>query len=125
MAEAIVNHRLGDRWEAVSAGTHPIGYLHPLALRALAETGIEHHGTSKSVEAFRSTPFDLVVTVCESVAEECPVWLGKGKRVCIGFPDPAKTAGDEEQVMVAFRSLRDDMLHKILDLLQRWPEMAN
>ena len=125
MAEAIVNHRLGERWEAVSAGTQPAGYVHPLALRALAEIGIEHHGASKSVEAFRSTPFDLVVTVCDSAAEECPVWLGKGKRVHIGFTDPAKAAGDEEQVMVAFRSLRDAMLHKILDLLQHWPEIDN
>ena len=79
MAEAIVNARLGDAWEAVSAGTKPAGYVHPVALRVLQETGIEHRGRSKSADEFRLMTFDLVVTVCDSAAEECPVWLGQGR----------------------------------------------
>src|SRR5690242_4764327 len=80
MAEAIVNARLGDRWEAFSAGTKPAGHVHPDAVAALHEIGIEHTGWSKSVQEFQGQPFDLVVTVCDSAAEDCPVWLGMGQR---------------------------------------------
>src|SRR5512142_3396432 len=89
MAEAIVNARLGDRWQAVSAGTKPTGYVHPKAIEALREIGIEHEGRSKSVEEFKDAELDAVITVCDSAAEECPVWLGKGKRMHHDFPDPA------------------------------------
>ena len=79
MAEAIVNARLGDAWQAFSAGTKPAGYVHPKALTALSEIGIQHTGRSKMADEFRDVDFDLVVTVCDSAAEECPVWLGMGK----------------------------------------------
>ena len=62
-------------------------------------------------------PFDLVVTVCDDAAENCPVWLGKGKRVHMGFPDPAKATGTDEQVLAAFRSVRDDIATRIPALL--------
>ena len=121
LAEAIVNARLSDDWSAVSAGTQPAGYVHPMAIRVLAEIGIEHQGRSRSVDEFRDVPFDLVVTVCDSAAEECPVWLGQGKRVHLGFPDPAKATGSDEEMMNVFRAVRDDMLVKIPDLLRRYP----
>ena len=117
MAEAIVNARMGDTWEAVSAGTQPAGYVHPKALQALAEIGIEHHGRSKHVDEFRNTPLDLVVTVCDSAAEECPLWLGSGQRVHLGFPDPAKAEGTDEEVVAVFRGVRDDMARAIPILL--------
>ncbi len=120
LAEAIVNARLSEEWHAVSAGTQPAGYVHPLAIRVLAEIGIEHHGESKHVDQFRAAPFDLVVTVCDSAAEECPIWLGLGKRVHLGFPDPAKATGSEEEVMAVFRAVRDDMLLKIPEQLRRY-----
>ena len=69
---------------------------------------IEHQGRSKQADEFRGVPFDLVVTVCDSAAEECPVWLGPGKRTHLGFPDPAKATGTDEEVMAAFRAVRDD-----------------
>lgn len=112
MAEALVNERLSDRWEAVSAGTKPTGFVHPKALAALAEIGIEHTGRSKLADEFRGVNFDLVVTVCDSAAEECPVWLGKGKRVHHSFPDPAKT--DD---MNDFRKVRDAIEREIIYLL--------
>ncbi len=118
LAEAIVNARLGDAWEAVSAGTQPAGYVHPKALAALAEIGIQHTGRSKSADEFRSVDFDLVVTVCDDAAENCPVWLGKGKRVHIGFDDPAKAAGTDEQVMAVFRRVRDEIAGQIPAYLQ-------
>ena len=118
MAEALVNYRLGNTWEAVSAGTRPTGIVHPAALRALAEVGIEHHGPSKSVDEFRVVELDLVVTVCDSAAEDCPVWLGKGGRVHLGFPDPARAVGSDEEVMAVFRRVRDDIAAGVLRLLR-------
>jgi len=108
MAEAIVNARLGEEWEAVSAGTKPAGYVHPKALEALREIGIQHEGRSKRVDEFQDADFDLVVTVCDSAAEECPVWLGKGKRVHHSFPDPALTDNLDE-----FRNVRDEIAREI------------
>jgi arsenate reductase len=120
MAEAIVNARLGDYWEAVSAGTKPAGYVHSAAMQALKEIGIEHAGRSKSANEFRTTPFDLVVTVCDSAAEECPLWLGQGKREHLGFPDPAAMKGTDAEVLAAFRAVRDDIAVKIPALLRRY-----
>jgi arsenate reductase len=112
MAEAIVNARLAGQWQAVSAGTKPAGYVHPKAITALAEIGIAHEGRSKHAAEFRQTDLDLVVTVCDSAAEECPVWLGKGKRVHLGFPDPAKTDNLDD-----FRDVRDDIEREVIKLL--------
>ncbi|MBI4731153.1 MAG: arsenate reductase ArsC [Chloroflexi bacterium] len=117
MAEAIVNARLSETWEAVSAGTKPAGYVHPKALAALAEIGIRHAGRSKHADEFRSVDFDLVVTVCDSAAEECPVWLGKGKRVHRGFPDPAKSDDISD-----FRKVREDMAREIIALLEDYAD---
>ena len=118
MAEAIVNHELGDDWRAYSAGTNPAGYVHPQALIALAEIGINHDGYSKTVDEFVDTPFNLVVTVCDSAAEECPVWLGIGKRVHKSYPDPAEATGTEEDIVQAFRDVRDAILREIPGLLR-------
>jgi arsenate reductase (thioredoxin) len=120
LAEAIINHDSGDRWQAFSAGTRPAGYVHPLAVKTLSEIGIEHQGISKSVDLFRHEPFDLVITVCDDAAENCPVWLGMGKRVHIGFPDPAAARGSEEEVMHIFRAIRDDIRVKILAYLEEF-----
>lgn len=117
MAEAIVNARMNGQWQAFSAGIHPAGYVHPNALRALEEIGIQHHGRSKHADEFRHMPFDLVVTVCDSAAEECPLWLGQGKRVHLGFPDPAKATGTDEEVMNVFRAVRDAIGEQIPQLL--------
>ena len=129
MAEAIINARLhalphasgpgGDEWEAASAGTEPAGQVHPLTLRALTEIGIEHQGCSKSASEFRGVLFDLVVTVCDAAAEHCPVWLGKGKRVHLGFPDPARATGTEDEIMAVFRAVRDDIARKVPALLRQ------
>ena len=100
-----------------SAGTVPAGYVHPKAIQALAEIGITHEGESKSVDQFREMDFDLVVTVCDDAAENCPVWLGKGKRVHLGFPDPAKAEGTDDETVAVFRSVRDAIAQKVPELL--------
>jgi arsenate reductase len=118
MAEAIVNHDLAEEWQAVSAGTQPAGYVHPLAIAALAEIGIMHQGRSKSVDEFRNQDFDVVITVCDDAAENCPVWLGKGKRTHIGFSDPARAVGSEAEKLLVFRQTRDEIRRKIPDFLR-------
>ena len=119
MAEGLVNHFLGDRWEAFSAGTHPAGYVHPLAVQAMAELGIDISGQrSKSVEEFRGQPFDVVITLCDSAAQECPVWLGPGRAVHMGFPDPAQADGVMADRIDAFRQVRDGIREKVLRYLE-------
>jgi arsenate reductase len=115
MAEAIVNARLGDSWEAASAGTSPAASVHPKAIAALAEIGVRHSGHPKLVDEFRNVEFDLVVTLCDSAQEECPVWLGKGKRQHHDYPDPA--LGND---MDDFRKVRDDMLRDLVVLLETY-----
>jgi len=119
MAEAIVNARLSYNWRAFSAGTEPVGYVHPKAIQVLNEIGIAHIGRSKSTDQFRDMDFDLVVTVCDDAAENCPVWLGKGKRVHLGFPDPARAQGTDEEVLAVFRSVRDAVAQKVSELLRQ------
>lgn len=119
MAEAIINARLSDEWRAFSAGTEPAGYVHPKAIQVLDEIGITHAGVSKSTDRFREMDFDLVVTVCDDAAENCPVWLGSGKRVHLGFPDPAMAEGTDEEKLAVFRSVRDAIAQKVPELLGR------
>jgi len=119
MAEAIVNARLSNDWRAFSAGKEPSGYVHPKAIQVLDEIGIAHHGTSKLADQFRDIDFDLVVTVCDDAAENCPLWLGKGKLVHLGFPDPAKAIGTDEETVAVFRSVRDAIVQKVPELLRQ------
>jgi arsenate reductase (thioredoxin) len=112
MAEAIVNQRV-EGWQAFSAGTKPAGYVHPKALQVLEETGITHSGSSKHVDELRELEFDLVVTVCDSAAEECPLWLGKGKRIHSSFSDPAKAEGSQDEILGKFRRVRDEIMKRI------------
>ena len=118
MAEAIVNARYPE-WTAFSAGTKPAGYVHPKAIQVLQEIGIPHAGKSKQIDELHTRDFDLVVTVCDSAAEECPVWPGKaGKRVHHSFIDPAKAGGTHEEKMQVFRQVRDEMLEVFPELLK-------
>jgi arsenate reductase len=117
MAEAVVNARFGDEWQAVSAGTEPAGYVHPMAVRALAEIGIDHRGRSKSAGEFHGEPFDLVVTVCDDAAKNCPFWPGLGRQVHFGLPDPAKVSGTEDESLNAFRAVRDQLATEMSALL--------
>jgi arsenate reductase (thioredoxin) len=117
MAEAIVNARLADRWQAFSAGIHPGKTVHPNALTALEEIGIHHSGYPKSVDKFRDADFDLVVTVCDAAAEECPLWLGKGRIVHHDFLDPARTG-----LMDDFRTVREAITQVIPEILAEFEE---
>ena len=120
MAEAIVNAHLGESWQAYSAGTRPTGYIHPLALKVLDEIGISHNGTSKAATNFIHQDIDLVVTVCDQAAEDCPVWFGGTYKVHLGYEDPAAFQGDDHEKLEKFRQLRDTIEKDIPDLLARY-----
>ncbi len=120
MAEAIVNARLGERWQAFSAGSRPAVAVHPLALKVLAELGIDHRGKPKSMAEFTGQAFDVVITMCEDAEDECPVWLGMGVKLHQPYPDPAKAAGSDEEILQAFRQVRDEIAGQIAPLLANY-----
>jgi arsenate reductase len=118
MAEGLVNHYLGERWQAVSAGTEPSGYVHPLAVAAMGELGIDiSAGRSKNAEEFRGWLLDHVITVCDDAAENCPLWLGQGKVTHHAFYDPAKAEGSQEERMAVFREVRDQIKDWVVPFL--------
>ena len=121
MAEAIVNAKLADTWQAFSAGTKPTGYVHPLAKKVLKENGIDHQGRSKNVTQYFDREFDLVVTVCDSAAEDCPTWLKPGLQIHLSFEDPAKFEGTDEYLLGKFRKVRNEIKAKIPRLLAGIP----
>jgi arsenate reductase len=109
MAEALVNHDLGDRFEAYSAGTDPKS-PHPLAIRVLAEIGIDHGAArGKSLDEFAGQSFDFVITLCDSANETCPLFFGGVRRAHLGFDDPARAEGAEAEKMAVFRRIRDEI----------------
>lgn len=119
MAEGLINAELGNCWQAFSAGTHPSPTVHPLAVQAMAEIGIDiSHHEPKSVELFHDEPLDAVITVCDSARQTCPLWLGAGVVTHIGFPDPAAVDGSDEERMAAFRQVRDAIRAQVLAYLQ-------
>jgi arsenate reductase len=125
MAESIVNSHLRNRWQAFSAGTEPAGYIHPKALQVLSEIDIHHEGVSKSIDQIKILEFDLVITVCDDAAENCPVWLGRVTRHHISFPDPAKVVGDEEAVLSAFRDVRGAIADQVIKFLSSYLKDGN
>ena len=107
MAEGLVNHYLGDRFQAFSAGTEATR-VNPLAIQVLAELGIDisrHH--SKTLDEFSGQRFDQVITLCDAANEQCPLFFGGVERVHIGFDDPSRLSGTPEEVLPEFRRVRD------------------
>ncbi len=122
LAEALVNARMSGAWEAFSAGTQPAAQVNPNALAVLAEVGIQTTGSHpKHISTFVGQQFDAIITVCDDAAENCPVWAGQGKRLHIGFPDPAAVTGDSETVLSAFRETREAIIERLLPVLNTLP----
>jgi len=115
MAEGWINHLLGGRWEARSAGTAPAGRVHPLAVRAMAEVGIDiSGGRPEQVGVYLDQAWDLVVTVCDSAKESCPAFPRPVSKIHISFPDPAAVEGTEEEKMAVFRRVRDEIRGRLV-----------
>lgn len=104
MAEALINALGVGRYEAVSAGSNPAGYVHPKSIETLNRHGISvSNPRSKSWDEFAGQPFDLVITVCDAAASEsCPAFLGRHDKLHWSTPDPAKATGTDEEINAAF-----------------------
>jgi arsenate reductase len=119
MAEALVRARSRGRVAVESAGTEQT-FVRPLALRALAEIGIDASAqTSKTLDRFLDEHFDYVITVCDAANDACPTFPHAGAREHWSLPDPSKATGSEEQQLEVFREVRDDLERRIMDLLRR------
>ena len=117
MAEGLLRHDAGDRFEVQSAGTKP-GQVRPEAIAVMKEIGIDISGhRSKHMDEFQDQSFDYVLTVCDNAKESCPVFPGPSKRIHKSFEDPAAFQGTEEERLALFRQVRNE----IRDYLKTFP----
>jgi arsenate reductase len=115
MAEGLLRHDAGQRFEVESAGTKP-SFVRPEAITVMRELGIDISGhRSKSVEEFDGQHFDTVITVCDSARETCPVFFGAAERLHRSFEDPAALNGSEEERLTLFRRVRDELRSYLAD----------
>lgn len=115
MAEGLLRHFAGSRFDVESAGTEKTR-VHPLAITAMNEIGIDISGqSSKTLERFVSEPWDYVITVCDRANESCPFFPGGLSRLHWSFDDPSGVSGTEEQRLDAFRRIRDQIRGRIHD----------
>jgi arsenate reductase (thioredoxin) len=113
MAEGLLRHLAGDRFEVFSAGTEAT-QVRPLAIQAMAELGIDiSQQQSKTLDRYLKEPFDLVITVCDQAAEVCPVFPGASKRKHWSFEDPSKATGSQEEQLAVYRRVRDEIQARI------------
>jgi arsenate reductase len=118
MAEGLVNHYLAEKAQAFSAGVSP-GQVNPNAIRVMAELAIDiSRHRSKSVNEFEGQEFDLVITVCDKARETCPFFSGAARLLHVSFTDPGQARGTEAEILAVFRRVRDEMLEKLLPLLE-------
>jgi arsenate reductase (thioredoxin) len=109
MAQGLLDHDAGDRFEVESAGTKP-GRVRPEAIAVMKELGIDISGhRSKHVDEFKGQSFDYVLTVCDNAKESCPVFPGRAKRIHKAFEDPAALQGTEEERFSLFRRVRNEI----------------
>jgi len=115
MAEAIANHIGSEKLHAESAGSQPAGFAHPMALASLKKHKIPDSGLfSKSWDVFENSSFDVVITVCDSAANEpCPVFHGLARRLHWGLPDPAGVTGSDAEIDAAFQATFDRLKNHI------------
>ncbi len=101
---------LGEKFRVESAGSEPAGYVHPLAIKAMAEIGIDiSHHHSKLLDEFLNDQVETVITVCGNADQACPMFPGQMNRHHWGFDDPAHATGTEEEQMAIFRRVRDEI----------------
>jgi arsenate reductase (thioredoxin) len=113
MAEGLLRHLAGDRFEAYSAGTEAT-HVRPLAIRVMAELGIDiAHQESKTLDRYFGEPFDVLITVCDQANESCPVFPGAKERRHWSLPDPSKATGTEDRQLAVYREVRDAIRARI------------
>jgi arsenate reductase (thioredoxin) len=110
LAEAILRAHAGDLIRVASAGSKPAGYVHPLAIKVLAEIGLDARAhRSKHLREFLDQPVETVITVCGNADQACPMFPGQVNRYHWGFDDPAHATGPEEEQLAVFRRVRDEI----------------
>ena len=110
LAEGILRAALGDGFSVASAGSKPAGYVHPLAVKAMEEIGIDiNTHRSKHLDEFLSQPVETVITVCGNADQACPMFPGQVNRHHWGFDDPAHATGTEDEQLAVFRRVRDEI----------------
>lgn len=110
LAEGILRAAAGDLLEVRSAGSKPAGYVHPLAIRVMQEIGIDLAGhRSKHLNEFLKEEIETVITVCGNADQACPMFPGQVNRYHWGFDDPAHAQGTEDEQLVVFRRVRDEI----------------
>ena len=110
LAEGFLRRALGNEWEVASAGSKPAGYVHPLAIRAMAEAGVDISShRSKHLDEFLAGNVETVITVCGNADQACPMFPGQVNRHHWGFDDPAHATGTAEEQMEVFRRVRDEI----------------
>ena len=110
MAEGFLRAAAGDILDVHSAGSKPAGYIHPLAVQVMKEAGIDLSGNrSKSLDEFLDKTVATVITVCGNADSACPTFPGQHNRYHWGFDDPAHATGTEEEILAAFRRVRDQI----------------
>ncbi len=120
MAEGWINHVLRDTWEARSAGTSPAERVHPVAVAVMAEAGVDiSGGRPKMVDTLLDESWDLVVTVCDSARESCPVFPRPVEQIHVSFPDPAEATGSDQEIKDVFRRARDDIRQRLVEEVLR------
>jgi arsenate reductase len=118
MAEGLLRHDAGDRFEVESAGVEP-SHVRPQAITVMRELGIDISGhRSKSVDEFTGQHFDYVITVCDNANERCPIFPGTAHRLHWSFEDPAAHHGDEAARLAVFRRVRDEIRARLRQLIQ-------
>jgi arsenate reductase len=119
ISEGLFRHLAGDNVDVHSAGTHPAGMIHPLAVKAMNERGIDISSQwSKSIDQYMGEAFDYVITVCDEARRECPVFPGAKKQLHWSTPDPSYAPGTEEDRLEAFRKTVALLEERIRSLLQ-------
>jgi arsenate reductase len=119
MAAGWINHLLGGRWQARSAGTAPAARVHPLAVRAMGEVGVDVSALRpEHVRVHLDQPWDLVVTVCDSALETCPTFPRPVPKLHLSFFDPAAAEGSEDERMAVFRRVRDEIRDRLVPEIQ-------
>lgn len=113
MAEGLLRHIAGERFEVASAGTEETR-VHPLALEAMREIGIDLSShNSKTLDRFLAQRFDYVITVCDRANESCPIFPGNAERIHWSFEDPSAATGSDEEKLKTFRRIRDEILGRL------------
>jgi arsenate reductase len=117
MAEGFLRALAGERFETASAGTEATR-VHPLAIRVMDEIGIDLRGhTSKTLDRFLGERWDYVITVCDSANERCPVFPARTTRLHWSFDDPSRATGSEEERLLTFRRVRDEIRARLVNWL--------